>query len=164
MSTHKTFFGKLLAGDFNGAFGDLKAWLKGIWKDADHNVLKTAIQVTTAVKDALESKLVTSIIAFTTTKIDDDVSAFLHKNIVVLLADELLIQGITPDSTEEEVQAVAQKIVDSFGGMADKDKQQLFTSVAANAYRLWQDVKQGKHITFGAAAALVEGAYKVDNA
>lgn len=160
MSTHKTFFGKLLAGDFGGVWSDLKSWLKGIWNSADHNILHAAIQVTEAAKLALQSKEVKALVLFTTTKVDDAVYDFLQKNIVNLLAAEFLIDGIKADSSEEEIQATAQKIVDLFGGLNDADKEQLYTSIAANAYRLWQDVKAGKKITFGEAAALIEGFFK----
>lgn len=160
MSEHKTFFGKLLHGEFESAFGDLKRWLKDIWENANHDVIDLAITLTDLTKTVLNNKAVDQFITFTKSTVDNDMAQFLRSNVVTISADLLLIKGVEESTNEEELQKVAQQIVNSFGGLSDEQKEVFYTSLAAKLYIVYQKVKAGEKVTFGEAAALVEGAFK----
>lgn len=160
MSEHKTFFGKLLHGEFESAFGDLKRWLKDIWEKANHDIIDLAITLTELTKVTLNSGAVDQFITFTKTTVDNDVAAFLRSKVVIISADLLLIKGVKDSKNEAELQDVAKQIVDSFGGLSDEQKEMFYTSLAAKLYIEYQKIKAGEKITFGEAAALVEGAFK----
>lgn len=157
---HKTFFGKLLAGDFTGAWQDIKNFVKKIWEDADHKAIDASITITEFIKNALDNSEVNILVALTPTKTDDEVLAFMKENAVKVLSNEMLLKEITPESSADEIQQTLNKIIDTYGGLNDEDKQQLFTSIAANLYRLYLDIKAGKKVTFGTSAVLVESGFK----
>ncbi len=161
MAEHKTFIGKLLALDFAGAWGDIKAFVKQIWQDADHDVIDASINITQFVKEALENDSLEALVAITSSKKDDEILAFMQENLAKVLSSEFLLDEITPDSTKEEISAVLDKVFDQYRWFDDEEKQQVYTSFAANLYRLYLDIKQGKKVTFGTAALLVESAFKV---
>lgn len=161
MSTHKTFFGKLLAGDFGGAWQDIKTFVKKIWEDANHDVIDASITVTDFAKAALENATLNTLVNLTPTEKDDEILAFMKLNLAKILSSEFLINTLTPDSTVEEIQNALQTVLDQYGILKDEDKQQLYTSIAANLYRLYLDIKQGKKISFGTAALLVESGFKL---
>lgn len=148
MSKHKTFFGKI--------FG----WIGDLFHSANEGFLKAAITVTEAVKNALNSGIVDFLTAIIPGDVDNKLVKILRAKVPVLLADELLIQGITDGSTEEEIQALAAKVVDSFGGLSEAKKEKLYTSLAAQIYIFLKKHQDKHHVTFGEAAALVESGYR----
>ncbi len=161
MSDKKTFFGKLLALDFDGIWSDIKAFVKNIWQEADHKAINASITVTQFLKEALENDSLEALVLITKTDKDDEALAFMKENLPKILSSEFLLAEITPDSTKEKIQSVLNTVLDDYSIIKDEDKQQLYTSFAANLYRLYLDVKQGKKVTFGTAALLVESAFKV---
>jgi len=148
MAQHHTFFGKL--------FG----WIGDLFHNANHTFLQTAIDVTQAVKDGLNSGIVDLVTGLIPGNIDNEIVTILRKNLPIILADEMLLQGINENSTEADVQALAKKIVDSFGGFSTDRKEEFYTSVAAKIYKLLKQVKDGQKVTFGEAASLAESMYQ----
>lgn len=153
----KTFFGLLL----KNAWNSIRGFFKRLFEDADHNLLEFAISLTTIAKNALQSKALDLLTGLTSTKVDDAILKLAREKVLLLLAAELIVHGLDAASTKEDVEAVATKITDVFEGLSDKDKGKLYTSLAAELYILFMDVKNGKTVTFGSAAALVEAAYKI---
>lgn len=146
--THKTFFGKL--------FG----WVGDLLHNANKDYLQAAVDVTNAVKNFVNSGVATVLTAIIPTTIDDTIVATLKDKLPIILADELALQGLKADTTEEEAKATAQKILDSFGGLPDAKKEEFFTSIAARIYVEVQAIKAGTKVTFGEAALLVESFYQ----
>lgn len=156
MNTHKTFFGKI----FGTAWDSIKGMFQKTIEAANHDFLQAAILVTNVVKTALSSGAAQFLVDLTKTDIDNKLLATANQYLPVLLADEIMLQGITTASTEEEVQAAYGKVLDSFGKMSDSKKEEFYTSLAANIYKVYQEIESGKKITFGEAALLVETAYQ----
>ena len=156
MRDHTTFFGRI----FGTAWDSVISFFKKKFKDADHGLLEVAITVTNVVKQVLSSGAANFLVSLTPTDIDDKLLATLNKQLPIILANEIMIQGINQASTEEEVKSVFSKVLDSFGLMTDADKEQFYTSIAAKIYIVFQELKSGKKISFGEAALLVESAYQ----
>lgn len=148
MAKHHTFFGKL--------FG----WIGDIFHSANQSFLEIAVTITQAVKDALNSNLVDFLTKVIPGDVDDKIVAILREKVPILLADELMIQAAGVPATEEEAQALATKLLESFGGLKDDQKEEFYTKVAAKIYIFLQAHKNGERVTFGQAAALVESAYQ----
>lgn len=148
MSTHKTFFGKL--------FG----WIGDLFHNADKDLLQVAVDVTNKVKDFVNSSAAAVLTSVIPTTIDDTLLSVLKEKLPFILADELAIQSLDTDSTEEQAKETAQQILNSFGGLSDIKKEEFYTSVAARLYIEIQAIKAGKKVTFGEAAALVESFYQ----
>lgn len=148
MAKHHTFFGIL--------FG----WIGDLFHSANEGFLKAAVTITQAIKDALNSGVINFLTSIIPGDLDNKIVEILRKQVPILLADELLIQGINDASTEADIQALAVKVVDSFGGLSDARKEKFYTSVAAQIYIFLKQHEDGHHITFGEAASLVESAYR----
>ncbi len=78
----------------------------------------------------------------------------------VFLAEEAFITGITPTSTEAQVEAVLTQMVAAFPNLSVQQRGQLLTTLAAKIYVLVMDIKHGVKVTFGQAASLVEAGYQ----
>ena len=155
MSTHrehKTFFGKI--------FGSACDWLKDQFEAANHDLLEVAINITQLVNDGLKSGVLDGLVSFTSTKIDDAALDLLRTQVPIFLAEELALKNINSATPDTDVRDILTEIVDAFGGLSDDKKEKLYTSVAASAYKLLMLVKEGKKVTFGQAAAMVETAYQ----
>lgn len=148
MAKHKTFFGKI--------FG----WIGDLFHSANEGFLKAAITITQTVKNALNSGVFDFITSLIPGDLDNKIVAILRAKVPILLADELMIQGIKEGASEEEIKALAVKVVDSFGGLSDAKKEQFYTSLAAQIYIFLKQHQNGEHITFGEGAALVESGYR----
>lgn len=153
---HRTFFGKI----FGSAWDSIKSFFSKAWDDADHNLLEFAVVVTQALKDGLQSGVVKFIVDATPTELDNNILQAVNAFLPKLLADELLIKDVKDSSTEADAEAVAKKIVDSFGGLSSENKEKFYTSVAAKIYVLVMQEKHGVHVTFGQGAQLIESAYQ----
>jgi|SRR6185312_689246 len=153
---HKTFFGKI----FGNAWDSVKAFFKKAFEDADHDLLEVVIKITNVVKIALSSGTAQFLVDLTKTDLDNKVLDIANKYLAILLADEIMLQGLKEATTQEEIQAIFSKVLDSFGQMTDDQKAKFYTSLAADLYKLYQEIKSGKKITFGEAALLVESAYQ----
>lgn len=156
MREHKTFFGKI----FGVAWDSIKSFFQKKFEEADHNLLETAIKITNVIKIALASGTANFLVSLTRTDLDNKILAIANQYLPLILADEIMLHGITIASTEEEVKAAFGKVLDSFGNMSTDKKEEFYTSIAANIYKLYQEIKSGKKITFGEAALLVEAAYQ----
>lgn len=156
MKTHKTFFGRI----FGSAWDSIKAFFDKIFEEANHELLEAAIITTQALKAALQSGVVTAFVKMTPTKVDDTLLEIANKNLPKILASEILLKSLNPSNTEADNQAIIKQIVDQFGGLSDAGKEELFTSIAAKIYVLFQQIKSGKKVTFGKASVLVETAWE----
>lgn len=156
MPTHKTFFGRI----FGTAWDSIKTFFSNTFANANHDLLEVAIVITNVVKNALSSNTAQFLVDLTKTNLDNEILAIANKNLAILLGDEILLQGVKDATTTDEIQAVFQKVLDSFGTMTDSQKEKLYTSLAADVYKLYLEVKSGQKITFGEAALLVESAYQ----
>ncbi len=152
MAKHHTFFGKV--------FGSLWDIIKKPFDNANHHFLEIAINVTNAVKDALNSGFINTITALIPGGLDDTIVAILKEKLPILLADELLIQAAGTPTTEVDAETLAKQLVDSFGGLPPEKREKFFTSLAAQIYIFLQAHEHGEKVTFGEAAAFVETAYK----
>lgn len=149
MSKHKTFFGKI--------FG----WIGDLFHDANQSFLETAVTVTQTIKNVLSSPVVDIITGLIPSNVDNSIVSILRDKLPLIIADELLLRQFTSMPADEaSAQAMAKKLVDSFGGLSDEKKEEFYTSVAAKIYILLQQAKSGVKVTFGQAAALVESAYQ----
>lgn len=146
------FFQKLFAFKFK--------WIGKLFSNANHNFLQAAIDITNVVKVALQSKLVDFLTSVIPGTVDDKIVAILRTNVPILLADELLLQQVGAPATEADAQALATKLIDSFGKLSDGDKEKFFTSIAAQTYIFLQQHQNGQHVTFGEAATLAESFYQ----
>ena len=146
------FFSKLFAFKF--------AWFGKLFHNANHPFLQTAIDVTNAVKNALNSGFVDIATMVIPGSIDDKIVATLRQQVSILLADEMLIQSSGSPATEQEAEDLSKKLIDSFGLMTDIKKEELYTSVAARIYIFLQNHEHGEKVTFGEGATLVEGFYQ----
>lgn len=149
---HHTFFGK--------TFGWLWDQIKTVFKDADHGFLEIAVTLTNKIKNALNSKAVDFLTSIIPGDLDDKIVDFLKAKVPILLADELMVQAAGVPATEEEAQALAEKLVDSFGGLSDIDKEEFYTAIAAKVYIFLHEHSHGEKVTFGQAARFVETAYE----
>lgn len=145
---HHTFFGKI--------FG----WIGDLFHNANKDFLQIAIDITEAAKAGLLSGIADFISKLIPGDVDDKIVAFLKEKVPVLLADELMIQAAGLPATEEEAKALAIKLIDSFGGLSDIDKEQFYTSVAAKIYIFLKAHMNGEKVTFGEGAALAESFYR----
>lgn len=148
MAKHKTFFGKL--------FG----WIGDLFHAADKDLLKVAIDVTNKVKDFVNSPTAGVLTSIIPTDIDDKLVELLKAKLPLIVADELALQSLDADTTEDEAKDTAQLILNTFGGLSDIKKEEFYTSVAARLYIEVQAIKAGEKLTFGKAAALVESFYQ----
>lgn len=153
---HKTFFGKI----FGSAWDSIKSVFQKQWDAADHNLLEFAIKVTNVLKIACQSGTATFLTDLTKTDLDNEALAIANKWLPVVLADEIMLQGINSASSQEDVQAAFGKVLDSFGKFTSDQKEKFYTSVAAQIYKVAVEVKSGQKITFGEAAKLVESAFE----
>ena len=153
---HKTFFGKTIG----TVWDSISGFFKKQWDDADHNALEAVIKITNVLKIACQSQTATFLTDLTKTDLDNEALAIANKWLPVVLADELMLQGINSASTQDEVQAVFGKVLDSFGKFTSDQKEKFYTSVAATMYKVYQEIKSGQKITFGQAASLVEKAFE----
>jgi hypothetical protein len=135
-------------------------WIGKLFKSANKPFLQAVIDVTNTVKVALNSQLVDILTGIIPGTVDNEIVVILRKQIPVLLADELLLQSAGTPATQEDAQALAQKLLDSFGLIKDEKKGKLYTSIAAELYIFLQEHQNGQKVTFGEAAALVEGFYQ----
>lgn len=149
---HLTFFGK--------TFGWLWDQIKTAFTAGDGHFLEVAINFTNRVKDALNSKAVDFITSLIPGDLDDKIVEILKAQVPIILADELMVQAAGAPATEEEGQALAAKLVDSFGGLSDINKEKFYTSIAAKIYIFLHDHAHGEKVTFGQAARFVETAYE----
>lgn len=139
-----------------------RIWLsvKKLFFNIDKNLLNASIKITQVVKLCVNSGIPDIIASLTPTGLDDNILVLAKKNLPIILADQILLQGITDTSTEAEIQVVFQKVVDSFGKMNDNQKEKFYTSVASELLKMFQYVKSGKKLTFGQAAIFAEEAYQ----
>lgn len=154
--THKTFFGKI----FGSAWDSIKSFFNKIFEEANHDFLEASILITQGLKVALQTGAVKDFVSLTPTKIDDDLLNIANENLPKILASEILLKSLNPDNSDADNQAVIKKIVDTFGGLSDAGREELFTHIAAKIYVLFQQIKSGKKVTFGQAALLVESAWE----
>jgi hypothetical protein len=148
---HQTFFGKI--------FGPIWDAIKKKFEDANKPFLEIAVNLTNIVKDALNSgavDLLTTVIPGVT---DDNIVALLRKILPTILADLLLLKSEGLPATEQNAEYLAKLFLDSFGGLDDGRKERFYTELAAMIYMFLQ-ANEGKKVTFGAAAQLVETAYQ----
>ena len=148
MAKHKTFFGKI--------FG----WIGDIFNNAKQDLLQVAIDVTNEVKNALNSGITDFITKLIPGTVDDKIVQVLKDKLPILLADELLIQQAGKATTEADAQDIAEKLLDSFGGLSDEKKEKFFTSIAAEIYIFLMKHVHGEKVTFGEAASLAESMYQ----
>lgn len=149
---HKTLMGKI--------FGTAWDAIKSVFTAADKTLLKLAISITNAVKDALNSGITDFITKLIPGDLDDKIVEILRAKLPVLLADELLIEAAGEITTEEQARELGIKLVDSFGGLSDEKKERLYTSLAAEIYIFLQKHAHGEKVTFGEGAALAESMYR----
>ena len=148
---HSTFFGKI--------FGPIWDAIKKKFEDANKPFLEIAVNLTNIVKDALNSgavDLLTTVIPGVT---DDNIVALLRKILPTILADLLLLQASGVPATQEDSEKLAQQFIDSFGGFNDGRKERFYTELAA-MINMFLNANEGKKVTFGASAQLVETAYQ----
>lgn len=155
MREHKTFFGKI----FGTAWDSVKVFFNKLFEEADHDLLQVCILLTEGIKAGLKSGVVTSFVNLTPTKVDDKLLAIANENLPKLLASEQLLQMLNANTTEADTETILKKIVDNFGGLSDKGKEELYTSIAAKFYALVMGLK-GKKITFGQSVLLIESAWE----
>lgn len=153
---HKTFFGKI----FGSVWDSIKGVFQKQWDEANHDLLETAVKITNVVKIALASDTANFLVDLTKTDLDNEALAIANKWLPVVLADEMMLQGINSASTQDEVQAAFGKVLDSFGKFTTDQKEKFYTSVAATIYKVYNEIKGGQKITFGEAAKLVETAFE----
>lgn len=153
---HKTFFGKI----FGSAWDSIKGFFNKLFKEADHDLLQTAIIITEGLKAALQTGVIRTFVQLTPTKVDDNLLQIANDNLPKLLASEQLLQVLKTGATEADAEVILTTIVDNFGGLSDKGKEELYTSIAAKFYVLVMEIKNGKKITFGKAALLIESAWE----
>lgn len=153
---HKTFFGKTIGRVFDAV---KKAFNKVFGKDSK-GLLKAAILVTNSVKTVLENPITGLLVEVTPTGVDNKLLAIANAWIPKILAEELLLQRINTVETEAEVKQIFIEAIDTFGKLTDQDKEQLYTTLAAKLYIIYNQVQDGKKVTFGQAAKLVEEAFQ----
>lgn len=146
------FFKELFAFKFH--------WIGNLFHNAHKPFLQAAIDITNAVKTGLNSGLIDLATGIIPGTIDNTIVDILRKQVPVILADEMLLQSAGTPATEEDAQALAKKLIDSFGAMSDVRKEQLYTSVAAQIYIFLQQHSNGEKVTFGQAATLAESFYQ----
>jgi hypothetical protein len=147
-----SFFSKLFAFRFQ--------WVAKLFHNSRKNFLQAAIDITNVVKTAVNSKIVDFITSVIPGTVDNSIVAILRDQVPKILADELLIQATGAPATEADAQALAQKLIDSFGSLSDVNKEKFFTSVAAKIYIFLQAHDNGQKVTFGEAATLAESFYQ----
>ncbi len=149
---HHTLFGKVF-----GWFGD---WIHDLVAGSNKDILEAVIKVTEGIKEVINNPLFDIEAALTKSGWDDKLLASVRPQLNVIMSDELLLQGITADTTQEEANATAQKIAESFGALPEDKKAKFYTSVGAQLYQLVLQAKSGKTVTFGQAASVIEYAYQ----
>lgn len=154
MAKHKTLLGKILS-PFTNTF----SWLKNLL-NSNKELLKIAFEVTQKIKNLLDSKIADFLVSLTLTKADDNLLKLLREKVLIMLADELLLKTINKDTTEEEAKEISQKILDSFGGLSTEKREKLITTIAAQIFQFVKEHSDGKHVTFGEAALLMESMWK----
>lgn len=150
MAYHKTWFGHI----FGTAWDAVKSVFSG------QSLQDIAIKITELVKNALNTKAADFILNLIPGHLDDDIANILKQNLPIILADELLVKASGLPATQEQGAALATKLIDSFGGLTDKQKERFFTSFAAEIFIFLQNHK-GQKITWGEAASEVQTAYKL---
>jgi hypothetical protein len=123
---------------------------------ANKEYVDISIKGTNVVKELVDNPVTDWAVKLTSTTADDKVLAWLKEKLPIILADQLAFKAITPQSTEADVQALMIQVIDTFGGLNDAQKEQLWTSIAANIYKQLEADLSDNNITFGEAAALVE--------
>lgn len=151
---HKTFFGKTIG----VAFDAVRKVIKNLF--GKKGLLEAAVVVTNSVKVALENPITELLVSISPTGIDDKLLKIANEWVPKILAEELLLQKINEVETEEEVKEIFIKIINTFGTLTDQDKEQLYTTLAAKLYIVYEQVREGKKVTFGQAAKLVEEAFQ----
>lgn len=156
MREHKTFLGKTIG----VAFDAFKGIFVRAYDAADHDLFGAIITVTNVVKNALNSSVANLLVNLTKTDVDNQVLKIANDWLAKILADELMLKGLTNASTPEEVQATFEKVFETFGTLTPEKKEKFYTSIAAELLMIAEEIKSGKKITFGEAAKDVEIAYQ----
>jgi hypothetical protein len=143
MSQHKTFFGRLIYHIFGGK-----------------PFLQAAIDITNVIKTGLNSGLIDLITGLIPGTVDNNLIAILRDKVPILLADELMVQAAGTPATEEEAQALAVKLIDSFGKLTSAKKEELYSKVAAQIFIFLKAHDNGEKVTFGEAVSAAEGFYQ----
>jgi hypothetical protein len=153
---HKTFFGRTIG----KAFDAVKKAVSSLFGKNNKNLLQAVILVTNSVKTVLESPVTGLVVEVTPTGVDDKLLAIANEWVPKILAEELLLQQINTVETEAEVKEIFIKAINTFGKLTDQDREQLYTTLAAKLYIIYNQVQEGKKVTFGQAATLVEEAFQ----
>jgi hypothetical protein len=144
-------------------FSRFFSWVGSLLAKAKDGLAKASVVILDDIKPVLDGSaadIIASILdAVTKSKLPDTILEQLRKWVPVFLTANGIIQTLTPDSTEAEIEAELNKLVGLFPTWTPAQKAQYFTSVAANIYILLHGLDNGEKITFGEAAAIVEEFY-----
>jgi hypothetical protein len=141
-------------------FTDFIHVIVDLFHKANKEFIDSAITITNTVKTLLSSPVTDWAVQLTSTPVDDKILAWARVKLPLILAAELGFKDLNADSSAEAVQAFMVQAIGIFGGLSDAQKEELWTSIAAQIYKQLEADLADKTISFGEAASLIETGWK----